>query len=246
MPSLKDWCVAVVRSKHYKYAKCVGVGQENTRHVRVTPTCDYYLVCTVCFLFRPWRSYTAKVHMSDEKARPRIQVSCLFQWPENTLRAGCSAMDGIMYQLARKRRVFSHSPTTFWTLASQPLNRTLRPVKEWRAPFLVQDVFLPMPKTCDGCTFGTAELPAHASMRCWQTSSSMHCRCAFIVRVFCIDCNLSWPASILTASSGHFFSGSRSTCCIECCTHKLAAQCSRQVHTGWRKSAQPTQSVILM
>jgi hypothetical protein len=104
----------------------------------------------------------------------RLQVRCLLIWGSEG-GSGCSPLEGILGELARKRRVFTHSPSTFWTLASQPLNRSLAPFSEWKPPFVVADVFLPMPKTCSACT---ETLPQGSYVSCWQASSYMHCRCS--------------------------------------------------------------------
>ena len=101
-----------------------------------------------------------------------MQVKCMLVWGHD---GACTPIDGILSALECKRQTFMHSPTTFWTLGSQPLNRSLVPFAEWRAPFVVEDVFLPMPKSCSGCT---EEVPAGAHVACWQASSYMHCRCA--------------------------------------------------------------------
>jgi hypothetical protein len=101
-----------------------------------------------------------------------LQVLCMLLWTH--AKRDCSPVTGILSALERKRRVFKHSPTTFWKLGSQPLNRELQPFSAWKGPFVVEDVFIPAPKTCSGCT---EELPAGATVNCWQAASYMHCKC---------------------------------------------------------------------
>jgi hypothetical protein len=115
----------------------------------------------------------------------KLQARCHLLWepPADRQCGTASPVAGILSALERKRRVFTHSPTTFWKLGSHFLNRSLAPFEEWRPPFVVEDVFLPAPKTCSGCT---ETLPKGAHVSCWQAASYMHCRCA-MTALSCIE-----------------------------------------------------------
>lgn len=95
-------------------------------------------------------------------------MRCSLTW--GTLSSECNAMAAVVHSLERKRRVFMHSPTTFWKLASQPLNRSLVEVDAWEAPFSVDSVFLPAPRTC------ACSADEQTPISCWQEQAYMHCR----------------------------------------------------------------------
>jgi hypothetical protein len=138
----------------------------NMQRMYSAPACFHHtLPCQLPgILFGSWRC-----NVVDD--REWEQVACWFDW---TPYRDCSAVSGTLSWLMQKAKsVQKHSPTTFWKLNSGPLDRRLQPMKQWQAPFAVEHVFQPMPRSCEGCVY-----TPDAQVSCWQEEAYMHCKCA--------------------------------------------------------------------
>jgi hypothetical protein len=96
-----------------------------------------YIPIHECTVERP--SETSIVEDSDADvermlARGRA-IRCLFVYAPKS--GSCSAMEGILWELQRKLRVFHQSAETFWLHNGTVVDRKLIPMQSWAPPLLV-------------------------------------------------------------------------------------------------------------